>query len=152
MSGQEIKHLLGEVCLKLVFRKAKCLTFRTSLPFNGWCFVTTNMDDLRWEDIHNLSQYTLYKLIDLRIAHAKYIGIHTPIVAYLIRATSTTQIRIASQSCQHVSRHIDFRDHGDMALLGISHNVASLFLGVETTMRCLIIEVGIGAKNGAGTL
>ena len=46
-----------------------------------------------------------------------------------------------------MTRHVDLRYYGDVALLGIGHNVACLLLGIESAMRRLVVQVGIGAED-----
>ena len=48
--------------------------------------------------------------------------------------------------------HVDFGDHGDVALLSVLHNLARLLLGVETAVGNAVVEVGVSAKDGTRTL
>ena len=151
MSGDEIEHATGKIALIGGSAQIERIALRAGLPLLGRSFVATDMDDLRWEDVHNLREHTFYKIVNLRIAHAEHIFIHAPIVAHLIRAASATQLGIAGQSSQHMAGHIDLGHNGDVALGSISHYVASLLLGVESAVRNAIIQVGIGAQCGART-
>ena len=73
-------------------------------------------------------------------------------MAHLIGTAGTAQLGIAGQRCQHVSRHVDLGNHGDVALLGIGHDVARLLLCVVAAVRRLVVQVGIGAHHGARSL
>ena len=132
--------------------KPECLTLWASLPFHRWRLVSTNVNHFRGEDVHDFCEHILHELIDLRITHAEHIGIDSPVVSYLIRTTRATQFWIAGQCCQHVTRHVDFWNHGDVALLGILHNLSGFFLRVESTMGDAVVKVGVRTENGACTL
>ena len=106
------------------------------------------MDDLRGEDIHNLREHILHKLIDLRIAHTEHILIDTPIVSHLIGATRAAQLWIAGEGSKHVAWHINLRYYGNMACCSISHNLTCLSLCVIATIGNLIVNVAVGTDNG----
>ena len=110
------------------------------------------MDHLRGEDIHDLRQHILDKLIHLLVTHTEHILIHAPVVAHLIRTTRTSQFRITGEGCQHVSWHIDLWHHGDMTGSGIGHDLTSLSLRIITTIRCLVVDIRIGADDGTCAL
>ena len=127
----------------------ECLALRALEPFLGGCLVAADVDDLGGEDVHNLRQHILDKLIDALIADAEYIFIDTPVVPHLIWSSRTAQFRIAGEGCEHVSRHVDLRDDGDVPFLGISDDVAGFLLSVIAAIGDAVVDVGVGADDGA---
>jgi hypothetical protein len=104
---------------------------------------------LRGEDIHDFREDPLDKLIDLWISNAKYVLVGTPVVAYLIGAASTAEFRITGECSEHVAWHVYLWYNGDMAFGSIADNLPGLLLGVKSAVGDAVIEVGIGAEDGA---
>ena len=101
------------------------------------------MEVFSGEDVNHFVDNILHKLVCALFTKAQNILIYAPAMAHFVGTTRTTQFGISSQSSQRVTGHIYFGDNSDMALTSIFHDVASLLLGVEATMRDAIIHSSV---------
>ena len=152
MSCQEVEHAACKAPLYLLFGQSQRLASRALLPSLRGCLVAADMYYLRGEDVHDFRQHVLHKLIYPFVAHAEHILIYSPVVANLIRASRTSQFRIAGQCCQHVSGHVYLRNNGDMAGLGIGHYFAGFLLSIVATVGDMVVDVGVGTDYRSATL
>ena len=151
---EEFLCTLHAVTLQTVFRRMfsvsfqalcfdTCLALRTFGPTIAWSFVTSDVDILIREQVGYLAQYIFYKLHCFIVTNAKYIFKYSPVFFYFIRTSRTTQFRVSSQSSNHMSGQVYFRDDVDIAFLCIVYNFFNLFLCVETSIRCAVIFTGV---------
>ena len=122
-----------------------CLTFRTSFPFVFRTFVATYVYVGRREYIHDFIDDIFCELQGLFVTATQYFTEDTEFGCGFIRTACTAQFRIRSQCCQHVSRHIDFRNNSNETFGCIGYNFFGLFLGIETTDRCTVEFTGTGS-------
>ena len=110
------------------------------------------MDVGRREDVHHLIQHILHKLHGLFVAGTKHVVRHAPAAPHLVGTAGTAQPRIGGQGRLHVARQVDLRDNVHMALSGILHKVAELFLSIEPAVPDGVIKSAVATDDGAVTI
>lgn len=98
-------------------------------------FISTYMNIRRRKNIHYLIYHIFGKLQRFLISSTQYIPKYPESSSHLIRSSCTSQFRIRSQRGQHVTRHIDFRNHCNISFSCISHNLSRLILRIIPTDR-----------------
>ena len=147
-----------EISLKLIlFRMLRrilqsqflnlCLAFRAFLPFQLRTLISSDMNIRRWEDIHNFIDHIFGKLQSRLITATQYFIKDTKLRSRFIRTSRATQLRIGSQSRQHVSRHIDLRYHRNKTIGSILYNLPSFFLRIKSTHRNTVVFVGTRSRD-----
>ena len=96
------------------------------------------MNIRRGENVHDFINHIFRKLQCFLISSTQHFPEHTKIGRNLVWATRTSQFRIRSQRCQHVSRHIDFRNHGNVSLGRISDDFFCFFLRIISAHRNIV--------------
>ena len=105
------------------------------------------MNIRRWEDIHNFIDDVFGKLQCLLITATQDFIKDTKLGSCFIRTTRTTQLRIGSQSRQHVPRHINFRYHRNKTVGSILYNFLGFFLRIIAAYRNAVVFVGSRSRN-----
>ena len=124
-----------------------CLTLRTGFPLHLRTLVTPYVDVFRRENLDDFGQYVLDELDGLVVSGTQYVVRNAPLGPYLIRTAGTTQFRISGQCSLHVSRQVDFRNDGNVAVCRILYDFLGLFLGIETTVRLAVVFAGVTADD-----
>ncbi len=123
------------------------LTAVALLPPHTGSLVATQMDIGCREEFCQFVDDVFQKTIDLVVARTENVVEHAPVGTYLVGAARTTQFRICRQRRQHVAGHIDLGNDGDMALLGVGHNLADVVLREIATVRGVFVDAGITAYD-----
>ena len=157
--GNFLFHFVHEVHLKLVllavfFSVVQSqflnlgLTFRTFHPFRFRAFISSdvNIRCIR-EYIHQFVYHVFGKLQCLRVSSAKHFLENTEFCSRFIRTACTSQFRIRSQCCQHMSRHVYFRNDRNETFCRVCYNFFGVFLCVVTTDRCTVEFPGPRRSN-----
>ncbi len=119
------------------------------------------MDILVRKYLNKLIHHILAELDHGRIGHIENIGRHSRPVAHRVRAAGIARkLRISRNGRFHVAGHIHFRNHLDVAFLGIRHNILKLvYRVIERSVRLVEIilvvifkipPVGIGGGGSLG--
>ena len=110
------------------------------------------MDVFRWKDVRYLIENIIDKLVSLRIPGTEDIGKHAPRLSHFVRSTSTSELWISSQCAQHVTGHIDLRNHCYVAVGGVLYYLTHIFLRIKTTVRNTIIKPCVASNYRLRTL
>ncbi len=105
------------------------------LPSVFGTLVATNVDILRREDVHHLIDDILREPQGLCLAGAQHVLKYTKATSHLVRTARASQFRIRGKRRQHMSRHVNLRNHRDISVSGIFHDFARLLLSVISRYR-----------------
>ena len=100
------------------------------------------------EEVADLVEHVLDKLIGLGIAATEDVAVHAPVVAHLVGTAGAAQFGIGGKCCQHVAGHVYLGDDGDIAVGSILHDVAHLLLGIEATIAHVVVYIGVASHGG----
>ena len=92
------------------------------------------------EQLHDLFEHALHEL-DGRLLWIEDVLADAPDAARLDQHGQIAQLRIGADGGVHVAGHVDLRHDGDMAGLGIGHDLADLILGVEAAVGHVVKAV-----------
>ena len=133
---EELFHFVNEPCLKFFFGLQTvflhaCLAIRAFLPVGLFHFIATNVNIFVWEEFDEFGIDILaeFKSRVLARTYRRREG-RTP--TGFFEAGDTVVI---AYGCQHVSRHVEFRDNIDTAYLGVCNHFLHVFLGIETSIE-----------------
>ena len=124
------------------------LTARTFFPAYFRALVAADVDVLRREQVDDFVQHIADELHSAVVAHAKHLVAYAPLRPHVVRTARAAQMRIGSQCGAHVSRHINFGNHLDVALGSVANHVAHLLLGVESAVRHAVPFARIATDDG----
>ena len=148
LGTKQVYHLIKEIALQLPVLRAvgcgntqlllQCLALRTVGPAierRISCLITTQMDIFRREDICQLLEYITQELVSEVITRTKQLIRYTASGTNRFLNTLTGQLRIDTDGSHLMSRHFNLRNHLDMILGAVCHEVAHLLLGIITLDR-----------------
>ena len=135
-----------------VFLTDEGLTLRTLLPTLLRAFVAADVNVGGGEDLCHLIEHVVDEFVGFRIAGAKHIVRNPPVLAHLIRPSRATEFGIGGQSGDHVTGQVDFWNYRDVTFGSVAHNVATLLLGVESTVRATVVFAGVVTDHGLSAL
>ena len=148
------KILLQFILVLQAIFKHKLLSFSRLLPPLFGALICTDMDILAGKDIHQLVENILQKLENLlrRSKHIVLAVIDAPGYCRLFRNfRGCAKVRICCNDCHRVARHVNFRNHSDIALRSVLHNLLHLRNCVEPTVTSAVYAgSGKNSDNRAG--
>ncbi len=118
-----------------VFLFDLCLAFGTFFPAVFRRFIAPDMNDFRGEQFHHFVQHIFKEAVGLFISGTQNIFLNSPLFQHFKRTSGTREMGIGRQCRQHMPRHIDLRNDGDVALPGIGDNIADLWLRIVPSVR-----------------
>ena len=159
---QEGLHPLGEIALQPGLRLLiavslqpqfldALLTSLALLPPHLRSLVAPNMDILRGEYFHQFRQHTLHELKSLLLSRTKDVIKHPPMALHLVGTARASQFRIGFQCPKHVSRHVNFRNHRDIPLLRIAHDLLQFLLRVAAAVGRAVVNRRITPQHRIAT-
>ena len=128
------------------------LAFRTLLPRRLRTLIAADVNILRRENRCHLVEHIVDEAQRLVVSGAKHIVAHAPDAPHLIRPPRTAQFWISRQGSEHMARHVNFGDDGDISLSGILHDVATLLLRVEAAVGDPVIDSAVMPNDGLAAL
>ena len=135
---EEMFHFVNEPCLEFFFGLQTvflhaCLAIRTFLPVGLFHFIATDVNVFVWEEFDEFGIY-IFAEFKSRIFARTYWRREGRAPACFFEARYTV---IVTYGSQHVTWHIEFRDDIDTAYLGIGNYFLHVFLGIETSIKCI---------------
>ena len=135
-----------------VFLADKGLTLRTLLPTFLGAFVAADVNVGRGENICHLIEHVVDEFVGFRVAGTKHIVRNAPMLAHLVGSSGASKFGVGGQSGDHVTGQVDFGNHRDVAFGSVAHNVATLLLGVKSTVRATVVFAGVMTDHGLSAL
>ena len=105
------------------------------------------MDELRGEHIAKFAQHFLEEHEGLRIAAAEYVATDSPIGFHRVGATLASKIGEHVKGSHHVAGQIDFRDDIDVSFSRIAHNLATIVLGIVTSVALTVVDTHVSRPD-----
>ena len=150
----------GEPALQLLFGGELLVLLQTQFTHLGLAlgtlgpaylrtFVTSDVDVLRWEDLHDLVEDVGAELHHLGIAHAEHVVADAPPADHVVGTSGAAELWIGCQCALHVSGHLNLGDDLDMAFSSIAYDLACLVLGIEATVGDGVVRAEVTPYHGA---
>lgn len=145
-------HLLDKPRLKFVFVFEP--PFFDSLLLGGVFFplgfgalITADMNELAGEDVHDLGEDISAELDGFGFGVKDSVADAPP--HHDFGGFAVAEFGICGDGSNHMTGHIYFRDNGDMAFGGVGDDFAEFVLGVEATVRDVVVLGGVPSDDGS---
>ncbi len=126
-----------------------CLNFGRSVPLVKLHFISTNVDNGRWEQSNHLIQYIFNEILHLGRSDVHYVVLDAETARNSNLAASRTQPRIGCDSSTFMPWHFELRDNCNMPLGSISHNLTYFFLSIKSSVA-LTVKSGTSITSYLG--
>ncbi len=135
-------HLLDEPRLKFVFVFESSLFHSLLLggvffPLGLGALITADVNELAGEDVHDLGEDVAAELDRFGFGVEDSVT-HSP-PHHNFSWFAVTEFGICGDGSDHMARHIYFGDNGDVAFCGVRDDFAEIVLGVEATVRDVVV-------------
>ena len=124
-----------------------CLAPDAVLPAVLGALVASDVDELRGENVAELTEDGLDERHRLGVAGAEHLAADAPFGLDGVGAARATQVGEDVQGTLHVSREVDFGNDIDVSFGGIADYLTAFVLGVVASVGLAVVDAGIGADD-----
>ena len=107
---------------------------RRSHPLIESDFITPEMYDTGWKELHDFLKYIFKKRIDILICNVESIVFYTESYRNLYGFPCVSHFRVRGNCCACMSRHADNGNYSYVSRCCISYYFSDLLLAVESSM------------------
>ena len=156
--SQHLLHALDHVALESFLSRVLAVSLqafsldallagRTVLPAGLRALVTTDVEIFAREERHYLANDILQEVEHIFLTRTHHDILNTPNHSRSPLLALAGERWISSDCCHHVTRKVDFRNHGDVALGCIIHDVLDFLLCIETAIGRTVTLEAIAADG-----